>query len=489
MTIGAIIGSISSSLFVNKMGPKGSFLYISIINILGCMLIYLSSNLHPEEDFKSLPQYEQSLQIVFNNRGIPEKEAEKRNNDGNEYSFSQWKNQSDVLGFSHIGFIGEKYTFPSALYLLSAGRLLNGIFVGLASAVAPQYIIEISPPSKQGVIGVLNQLLITIGILVVNIFGLESLGGKNYVLVFIIPGFISLIFAILTVFGKTFLPESPKFLYLIQNDRETAEQNMLIMRSSKDQVDLEMKILDAEQEAQKANTSDNSLSVRQLFQKIELRWQVLTLFFMHIAQPMTGINAVFFFSNEIFQNVNVAASQLVYYSIALSGLNVFMTVISAQVIERTGRKFLLLGGYVFACTSMTFLVFAMKWNLSIISLLALLGFIAGFAIGPGPIPWIYNSELFPTSARGAAGVLGCITNWGFNFIIAALFNTANKYLGPNVFFIFIVFSVMTCVYVVKVVPETKGKSANQVFNDFAERNGVAKIDEQEMVAMKGAEEL
>ena len=500
MSIGAIIGSIASKKFVGSYGPKGSMVYISIINILGCLLIWVAYGKHPKEDFLVDERYDASIKQAYEDRSDNARLLEKKFNLdpkadepvplNREFTYDEWlsgnitgmTNQEVVdpqnRGYYHAGFGNEG--LPSGFQFLSAGRLLNGCFVGLASAIAPQYIMEISPPSKQGMIGVLNQLLITVGILMANIFGLPSLMANNSLFMFLFPGVVSGIFAIFVQLGM--LTESPKHSYLIEKNRAKAVEDMAKLRSDYIYVEEEMAKLDEEYSASVAKS--DALTVSQLFNKTGLRWQLITLIFMHVAQPMSGINAVFFYSNQIFTWAGALQKDLATYSIAISALNVFMTVVSAKVIEAAGRKKLLLGGYAFAVASMVILTFAIMGKNGSLSLLSLLGFIAGFAIGPGPIPWIYNSELFPTNARAGSGLIGCITNWGVNSIIAACFRPLQEILEAKVFFIFVIFSIFTCLYCAKIVPETRGKSANAVFNDFADKNGVDRIDEEENVPMR-----
>ena len=119
-----------------------------------------------------------------------------------------------------------------------------------------------------------------------------------------------------------------------------------------------------------------------------------------------------------------------------------------------------------------------------LALASLLGFICGFAVGPGPIPWMYNNELFPTISRTASGTVGCLTNWVVNFIVSKVFPKLQQAMGVKVFLIFIIFSAVTCVYCWAVVPETKGQSAVQTYNKFAKRNGVARELEGEKVPLR-----
>ena len=172
MPIGAIIGALSSGVVQSKMGVKGSMIATSCLQLVGCLCIFMSYQMHPKPEFKQDENYEESLQIAFDARPESEKTAEQRKmGEGEYFSLKNWTDDGNT-GYSHVGF---EESFPFALYLLSAGRLLIGIFIGVASAVCPRYIMDICPKEIAGTIGVLNQLLITVGILAANLFGTEAL--------------------------------------------------------------------------------------------------------------------------------------------------------------------------------------------------------------------------------------------------------------------------------------------------------------------------
>lgn len=472
MSIGAIVGAVLSGPISSKMGPKGACIAVSCLNLLGCGLIYGSYAAHPKQDFTEDDNYDASLEKVWTNRPQNEIDAEIRktgdeakNVTGKPFTLSQWKNDTN-LGYSHYGF---DESFPYALYLLAAGRLIIGVFVGLASAICPRYIIDISPKEIAGKIGVCNQLLITVGILAANLFGLEAIARSNSQLIFCFPAIFSIAFIAFLASGM--LPESPKFTFICKNNESQAEEDLARIRSPNHDLQSELASYQGEK-SQSSGAGETPISG--LFGMAGIRWQLFTLIFMHIAQPMSGINAVFFYSDQIFMSMGVSGADLAKYAIALSTLNVAMTIISTAIIEKQGRKLLLLGGYVVATACMVALTFALSSKASTISLIALLGFIAGFAIGPGPIPWIYNSELFPANARTASGMVGCITNWGTNFVVAKFFVLLQQKMGPNVFFIFIIFSGVTIFYCYSIIPETKNKTGTQVYNMFAKKNGVSK---------------
>merc|ERR1711988_165990 len=133
----------------------------------------------------------------------------------------------------------------------------------------------------------------------------------------------------------------------------------------------------------------------------QYRWQVVSLIVMHMGQQLSGINAVFFYTDEILRTLKI--TDTTKYTMGLGAINVFITIVSALIIERTGRKKLLSSGYammVFWMVLIIYLLNKVSEDASIgLPYTAISGYIVGFAVGPGPIPWIYNSELFDQSTR------------------------------------------------------------------------------------------
>lgn len=283
MAIGAIIGSIISGPTRSKFGPKGSMIYMTILNIIGVAANYASYSMFEYPDFKNDENYESSLQKVYDQRSETDQAAEMRVNDGKPYNFTQWRAVPGNEGYSHVGF---EHDFPVNLYYFAIGRLLNGVFVGVASAICPNYIIEISPVEMQGAIGACNQLLITVGILAMNIFGLEEVARDNSTMTILIPGIISVLFAGVLLSG--ILPESPKFTF--ESDQGQAKVDLTLFRADLSDVNREISAMEKEKEA--AKNSPQNIGVMQMFSYQAVRWQVITIIYMHIAQPMSGVNAV-----------------------------------------------------------------------------------------------------------------------------------------------------------------------------------------------------
>lgn len=331
---------------------------------------------------------------------------------------------------------------------------------------------EISHKNDRGKIGVLNQLFVTVGILVAQIVSVDSIFGDSWIKVFIFP----CIFSIVCLLGLAKMPESPRYLMIVKGDEKAAVDALAQFRTNSDVISEEMDEMIKEKgaEVQKEHGPMALLGLKQY------RWQVVSLIVMHMCQQLSGINAVFFYTDEILKTLNI--TDTTKYTMGLGAINVFMTIVSALIIERTGRKKLLSSGY-------AMMVF---WMLLIIYLLgretqesiglpytAISGYIVGFAVGPGPIPWIYNSELFDQSTRGSAGIIGCVVNWGCGYILSLAFPPLRAMLDFYVFIPFIIVSVIGLIWLFKFIPETKEKSFGDIYNDFAGLNGVSKKEDEQ----------
>jgi len=471
---GACIGSLFSSIFTHKFGPRGSMFYISLINVFACLFCWIAYIKHPDPEFKeSTSKYQEKLLNYFNTTVY-----NATNNSTND--FEMWKKIDKNIGWSHII---AGIDFPIILYVFGLGRLLVGIFVGLASGIGPMYIMEISPKSKRGMIGVLNQLLITFGILVSQIIGLKQVLRHSWGAILCLPVFIS----ILSLCLLLFVPESPRYLLIVKDNEEMAQKSLKSLRS--DHIACKIEMAQMKEERDNMQKENHNIAFFKMFTIAGIKWQLITLIFMHICQALSGINAVFFYSDKIFKMCHIDDDKLAYYAILLGFLNFAMTLVSTAIIEKTGRKILLGYGYLTLGIFMIILTFALSNKSGTVSLIALLGYIAGFAIGPGPIPWMYNTELFEQNARSSASMIGTVTNWSFNYLVAAFFPVLQELISEDVFIIFIIVAFSAYAYIHLIVKETKNKSFTSIYNDFSKLNGVEKKcqyldDDNETVLLK-----
>lgn len=384
------------------------------------------------------------------------------------------------LGFSKLA---------NSFAMIVIGRALIGVFAGLATGVVPMYIGEISPKEWRGAIGVLNQLLITIGILVAQLFGLQGVMGTSSLWPWLFA--FTAVPSILQMISIPFMPKSPRYL-LIDQHKEDEARNVLVKLRGTDNIVNEMD--DMRQEAD-SESSVGQLSMLQLFKDRSVRWQLITILILMICQQLSGINAVFFYSNQIFDKAGIPkGNQQDLASVGVGTVNVLMTIVSVGIIEWAGRKSLLVWGFgmmIFWCIAMTVvlnLMLVMEGWISYLSIACVIGYIVGFAIGPGPIPWLVTAELFRQAARPPAFMIACMVNWGCNFLIGIGFPAVNKVTGPWVFLIFMVVCTVATVFLALVLPETKGKTFQEINDLFAKRNGLkpgsARRDESLKIPLK-----
>ena len=147
-------------------------------------------------------------------------------------------------------------------------------------------------------------------------------------------------------------------------------------------------------------------------------------------------------------------------------------ILAMFMVEKIGRKVLLLSGYSMTTFWMIALVFTLRQEDHVLSIISLAGYLQGFSIGPGPIPWLYNSELFPQEAKLAASCLGSCLNWSLVWFVGFCFPMLETKMRYNVFLIFIVCCLVCIGFIHRVIPETKNKMQPTIFNDFARRNRV-----------------
>ncbi|XP_064818505.1 solute carrier family 2, facilitated glucose transporter member 4-like isoform X1 [Oncorhynchus masou masou] len=186
---------------------------------------------------------------------------------------------------------------------------------------------------------------------------------------------------------------------------------------------------------------------------------------MHFSQQLSGINAILYYSTAIFEKAGV--TQPVYATIGVGVLNTVFTMVSVALVDRTGRRTLTLiglGGMCICAVSMTVgLVYLSVYSwMSYVSMSAIFLFVCFFEIGPGPIPWFIVAELFSQGPRPAALALAGCTNWTSNFIIGMTFPYIEALCGSYVFILFAVLLFGFTVFTYLRVPETKGKTFEEI---------------------------
>ncbi len=361
---------------------------------------------------------------------------------------------TDKLGRKRTLFwIGIFYTV-SALGSAMAGdpwifaffRFLGGLGVGASTIAAPAYVSEIAPPKNRGKLVALYQFNIVFGILIafVSNYLLSNIGDNAWrwmVGVEAIPAFIYTLM-VLTV------PKSPRWLLTQKHDRVEAAKTMRVIDPTMD-VEAEIdRILAFEATTTKGET---------IFLK-KYRFPLLLAFFIAFFNQFSGINAFLYYAPRIFEIAGLESSTALLSSIGIGVTNLIFTLVGLSLIDRLGRKQLMYicsFGYIISL-SLVSMAFFMGWQGMAVPIFLFL-FIAAHAIGQGTVIWVFISEIFPNHLRASGQALGSSTHWVLAAAIPSLIPVLITNIGAGaVFAIFAFMTVLQLIFVIFMMPETKG---------------------------------
>jgi len=330
------------------------------------------------------------------------------------------------------------------------------------------YLAEISPTHLRGAIGTVYQLVITISILFSNILGLPSFLGTDagwpwLFAIIIVPA----AFQFLTL---PFCPESPKYTLIIQGKDVLAQKSLTWLRGTIE-VHEELDDLRGEYEKMRLVTK---VTLSEMWYNQSLRQPLIIALMVMLSQQFSGINAAISFSTDIFKLAGLDDNSALNATMGMSVINVIMTVVSLILVERAGRRTLHLWGLGGMCITTLILAFCLALHkqfhfLSWISVISVFVFIIMFASGPGSIPWFLVAELFGQGARGLATSISVATNWAANFVVSLAFLPLKEIMEGYVFLIFTVLLMIFWLFTYKRVPETKGKTVDEIAQLFREK--------------------
>lgn len=355
--------------------------------------------------------------------------------------------------------------------LLIFGRFLIGINAGLNAGLAPLYLNEIAPVQLRGALGTIYQLVITMSILLSNVFGLPALLGSQQLwpLLFALP----LLPAAIMMLTLPHCAESPKHL-LLNEGRELQAQQALAWFRQTAEVEEEMEELKLEKELQAGALP---VSLRDMLQQPSLRRPLTIAVVIMLSQQLSGINAVLFFSTSIFRDAGLQEQAAIRATLGMSLVNVLMTVVSLFLVDKAGRKSLHMTGLLgmsITCLVLAFCLGNKDSNYdppvggasSVLAVISIYVFIIMFASGPGSIPWFLVGELFPSRARPLASSIAVSVNWFANFTVSLCFLPLSNILHGFVFFIFAALLFVFYLFTYYKVPETKGATAEEISSLF-----------------------
>lgn len=384
-------------------------------------------------------------------------------------------------GFFFISAFGSGYAF--SVWDLTIWRVIGGLGIGIASVVAPAYIAEISPKLLRGRLASLQQLAITLGIFTALLsdavfagaagsasaefwFGLEA--WRWMLLVCAIP---AVIYGVLAYR----LPESPRFL--VEKGRKDEAQ--AILASVWKQEDIDRASRDLERQIEEDRVAKRTGTLRG--NKLGLQGIVWIGIILSVFQQFVGINVIFYYSTTLWQAVGFDESQSLLTSVITAVTNVAVTFIAIALVDRIGRRPILLSGSLAMAVSLAVMAIcfsqsstvdgevALPQPFGVIAIIAANVFVIGFGASWGPLVWVLLGEIFPNRIRAKALGVAAMAQWIANFAITVSFPALSAFSLPFTYGMYAAFAALSFVFVLMKIPETNGMSLEEAETLFVDK--------------------
>jgi len=373
------------------------------------------------------------------------------------------------LGLGTIGAMG-----PDALTPFNVYRIIGGIGVGIASMLSPLYIAEIAPPSRRGRLVTYQQIAIVVGMTLVYFvnWAIAAQGDDSWVLgtgwryMLLSEAVPSVLFLLLLLVA----PETPRWLVMKgrQEDAARVLGRLVVDRA-------EAKLVLREINESLVASSGRLLSFGPLVIVVGL---MLSIF-----QQFVGINAVLYYAPLMFSNMGASNDSALLQTIIVGIANIVFTLIALVTVDRLGRKPLLIIGAAVMAVAMLSLGFLFaSGNVGTVALVAVVAYIAGFALSWGPVVWVLLSEIFPNPIKGKAMALAVAAQWIANLFVSWSFKILDGNSVLNALFnhgfaywIYGAMSVLAAAFVWRYVPETKGQRLESIQSLWAARGTAAEV--------------
>lgn len=357
-----------------------------------------------------------------------------------------------ALGSYRPEFLFFEYQQPTAGLLVAFNlyRILGGIGVGLASAVCPMYIAEIAPANMRGRLVSWNQFAIIFGMLVVYFVNYlirnhlptaEAMVSIGWRRMFLSEAFPAALFGILLFF----VPKTPRYLVLSGHPQEAL--SVLERINGKLQASTILEEIKATAKEKNEKLLTYGIGV------------IIIGILLSVFQQAVGINVVLYYAPRIFENMGATGDVSMIQTVVMGIVNILFTVVAILTVDKFGRKPLLIIGSIGMMVGMVAL--SMLSFLDVIGLGALIFIIiytASFMMSWGPICWVLISEIFPNTIRGKAVAIAVAAQWITNFLVSSTFPSLSEWSVGGTYLIYAVFSLLSALFVWKFVPETKGKT-------------------------------
>ncbi|MCW2642933.1 MAG: bicyclomycin resistance protein TcaB [Dactylosporangium sp.] len=339
--------------------------------------------------------------------------------------------------------------------VLVTARFFLGVAIGTASLVVPTYIAEMAPRRIRGRLVSLQQLMITVGIFVSYLVGyaFARSGGWRWMLgLAVVPALVMFV-------GLLALAESPR--WLLGRGREAEARQVMLRSRSAGETDQEIAEINALAEA------ENRLTFRDLLTP-QMRPAILLGMALAATNQLVGVNAIIYYTPTLLTRTGFGTTAAILSTVGIGLVNMIVTIVALSLVDRVGRRPLVLGGTALIILDLIFLgsLYLLPSRNALVSWLtvaALCVYIAAFAASLGLGIWLINSEIFPTQVRGKAAGFGTVTHWGLDFLISlTVLTTINLLTATGLFWMYAVFGILGFAYLYRHLPETKGRSLEDI---------------------------
>ncbi len=350
-------------------------------------------------------------------------------------------------------FFEEGKATMGLLYVFNFYRVIGGIGVGLASAVSPMYISEIAPAHIRGRLISFNQFAIIFGMLVVYFVNwsiakgqtIEWINATGWRYMFLSEAIPAGLFGFLLIF----VPETPRYLSM-QNENEKA----LTILERINGVEAAKKILNEI----KGTVDKTSAKLSTYGTKIIVIGILLSIF-----QQFVGINVALYYAPRIFESMGAAKDASMLQTIVMGLVNVVFTVVAILTVDKWGRKPLLITGSIGMAIGMIAIgMLSFLKVIGISTLVFIIVYTASFMMSWGPICWVLIGEIFPNKIRGKAIAIAVAAQWTANYFISSTYPAMMEFSGGATYMFYGIMSILSALFVWKMVPETKGKSLEEM---------------------------
>lgn len=338
--------------------------------------------------------------------------------------------------------------------MISFGCVAN-YYSGIASSASPMYIAEVSTNHHRGRLGALNQLMITLAILASQAFGILLSSASGWRILFAL----TIIPALLQMALSPTVAESPRYL-ISKGLYVEGKDNLIFLRNDETVATEEFDVL---YEACQASHTERHMSLADLLRVPSLRTALIIASTALFAQQFSAINGVIMFSTTIFEKLmGEGHDQANILTLIIGGVNVFITIVSVYLIDRLGRRVLLLFSQYSTALTLGIIVIGSVFKIEVLVAVSIAVLVCCFAVGLGPIPWLLLPELFPTYAVAPAASVCNSVSWISNFIVGFSFLKIQDLLQSLTFLPFCIISLVCAIIINILLPEPNGKTFEEI---------------------------